>query len=237
MLASLVALGVVAGLLTSLAGQGGGLFLLLVISAVWGPHMALVLTSPALLLGNLHRSFMGRHEIDRPIATRMALAVFPGSVVGGMLAGRIPERAISVLLVVIVVLSILKAKGFIKLRVPPQALLVIGFGIGVITGASGGAGVLVGPILLSLGLSGMRYVATNSAIAVAIHVGRVGAYGASGMFRRDLVWPILFLACAIFVGNGCSTFVRPRMSATAVVRLEWGTLIVCSLISIAGIVR
>ncbi len=237
MLASLVALGVVAGLLTSLAGQGGGLFLLLVISALWSPHMAPVLTSPALLLGNLHRSYLGRREIDRPIAARMAIAVFPGSIVGGMLAGKIPERAISVILVVIVVMSILKAKGFIKLHVAPKALFVLGFAIGVVTGASGGAGVLVGPILLSLGLTGMHYVATNSAIAVAIHVGRVGAYGVAGMFRRDLLLPIAALAGAIFIGNGFSTLIRPRMSPGTVVRLEWGTLIVCALISVVGIVR
>ena len=116
-------------------------------------------------------------------------------------------------------------------------MLVLGFGVGVLTGASGGAGVLMGPILLSLGLTGMRYVATNSAIAVAIHIGRVIAYGAAGMFQRDLVLPILVLACAIFTGNFLSKAVRPRMSIPMVSRLEWGTLFVCALISIVGVVR
>lgn len=235
--APLIGLGILAGLLTSLAGQGGGLFLLLVLSALYTPHVALVLTTPALLFGNIHRSVMGREEIDRPIARRLALAVIPGSLLGGTVAGQIPGRAISVILLGMVVLSFLKVRGVLRFDLSPRMMLVLGFFVGVLTGASGGAGVLMGPILLSLGLTGMRYVATNSAIAVAIHIGRVAAYGAAGMFRWELVLPIVVLTFAIFTGNFLSKAIRPRMSIPMVSRLEWGTLLVCALISIVGVVR
>ena len=55
---ALAALGTIAGILTTLAGQGGGLFLLLAIAALVGPHEALAITAPALLLGNLHRAVL-----------------------------------------------------------------------------------------------------------------------------------------------------------------------------------
>jgi uncharacterized protein len=87
----LLALGLAAGVLTSLAGQGGGLFLLIACSALHGPRVALAMTAPALLLGNLHRAWIYRRTVDRPIAWRMTLGGLPGAVLGGLVAGAMPE--------------------------------------------------------------------------------------------------------------------------------------------------
>ena len=60
-----VPLGIFAGALTTIAGIGGGLVITLVLAAVWEPHLALAVSAPALLLGNVHRLLLLRAEIDR----------------------------------------------------------------------------------------------------------------------------------------------------------------------------
>src|SRR5437763_7963450 len=100
---ALAALGLAAGLLTTLAGQGGGLFLLLATSAVLGPHAALALTAPALLVGNAHRALLLRRSVDRRVAARMIVGALPGALVGGALAGVIPSGALRALLLALTV--------------------------------------------------------------------------------------------------------------------------------------
>src|SRR5689334_20783752 len=92
-------LGLGAGVLTTIAGQGGGLVLLLACSAIFGPHAALAVTAPALLMGNLHRAFMLRAYVDRKVALRVIAGALPGALVGGLLSGVIPSWALRVLLV------------------------------------------------------------------------------------------------------------------------------------------
>lgn len=186
MVVALAVLGIAAGVLTSLAGQGGGLFLLIACSMLFGPHRALAMTAPALLLGNLHRAWTYRRSIDRAVATRMTLGALPGALVGGLLAGAMPAPMISVVLVATTALAIAKALGWIRFAVPRRALAPAGFGIGAMTGTAGGAGVLLAPVLLSAGLGGPAFVGTSSVVAVVTHLGRVAAYGTAGFFSEGV---------------------------------------------------
>jgi uncharacterized membrane protein YfcA len=234
----LVVLGLAAGALTSLAGQGGGLLLLIACSAVYSPHAALVTTAPALLLGNLHRAWLYRGSVDRPIAWRMTLGGLPGALLGGLVAGIMPEGVFDVVLVAMSALAIAKALGWIRFSVPRRALAPAGFGIGAMTGTAGGAGVLLAPVLLSSGLSGATYVGTSSVVAVVTHLGRVAAYGSVGLFANGgarLLLAAVTLALAIFGGNSLAERLRPKLTARAASRIEYVTLAVCVALSVARI--
>jgi len=234
MIAELVALGVMAGVLTTLAGQGGGLFLLLGCSLLVGPHAALAITAPALLIGNLHRAVLFRKFIDRRVAALMIAGALPGAFVGGLLAGAVPAWALHVFLVVLTLLAIARALRWLSFDVPRWALGPSGFVIGGMTGTAGGAGVLFAPVLLSAGLRGAAFVATTSIIAVATHVGRVVAYASNGFFTRDLALSTFIVAVAITVGNALGERTRKRLSQVATTRLEYGVLVVCVGVSLLG---
>ena len=228
-------LGLCAGVLTTLAGQGGGLFLLLFCSLLIGPRAALAITAPALLLGNLHRAVLFRRWIDRGVATRMILGAVPGAIVGGLLAGRLPEWVLHVLLVAITLLSIARALRWLSFELPRGALGPAGFLVGAMTGTSGGAGVLFAPVLLSTGLRGTAFVGTIASVAFATHVGRVAAYAYSGLFTREIVLPIVVVALAITLGNALGERVRARLSDAVTTRLEYGVLVVCVGVSLLGL--
>ena len=228
-------LGLCAGVLTTLAGQGGGLFLLLLCSILLGPRAALAITAPALLIGNLHRAILFRRLIDRPVALRMILGAVPGAFVGGLLAGRLPEWGLHVLLVGITALSVARALRWLVFEVPRAALGPAGFVVGAMTGTSGGAGVLFAPVLLSAGLRGTAFVGTIATVAFATHLGRVVAYASSGLFTRELLAPIVVVALAITVGNAVGERVRARLSELTTTRLEYGVLVVCVGVSVLGL--
>jgi uncharacterized membrane protein YfcA len=235
----LVALGLGAGALTSLAGQGGGLFLLVACSALYGPHAALTMTAPALVIGNLHRAWMYRRSIDRPIAVRMTIGGLPGALAGGLLAGALPESVFGFVLVAVTVLAIAKAVGVLRFSVPRAALAPAGFGIGAMTGTAGGAGVLLAPVLLSSGLTGAAYVGTSSLVAVVTHLGRMAAYGTVGFFSGpeagSTVGSAATLALAIFGGNAVVERMRSRISRhpKLVTGIEYVTLVACVALSVA----
>jgi uncharacterized protein len=226
----LLALGITAGVLTTLAGQGGGLFLLLASSVIVGPHAALAITSPALLLGNLHRAILYRRWIDRRIALPMTLGAVPGAVFGGLLAGAMPPWLLNVLLIGLTILAIAKALRLVRFRLPHAALGPAGFGVGMMTGTAGGAGVLFAPILLSTGLTGRGFVGTAAAIALATHIGRTASYAGLGLFAKDLLLPTLLVSLAIFGGNAVGESLRKRLSDRATMKLEYGMLAICGVI-------
>jgi uncharacterized membrane protein YfcA len=237
LIAGFLGLGVAAGVLTTLAGQGGGLLLLLACSALVGPHAALAVTTPALLFGNAHRAVLLRRAIDRRVAVRVVAGALPGALAGGLLAGAMPPVALKVLLALLTAIVIAKALGKLSFGLPVGALAPAGFVVGAMTGTAGGAGVLVAPVLLAAGLSGTAFVGTTATIAVAMHVGRVLAYGATGLFARELALPTLVVAVAITLGNAVAARARARtsLSARATTVLEHVVLAICAVLSVAGL--
>lgn len=235
MLFALAMLGVFAGALTTVAGQGGGLFLLLVCSQLLGPHVALAVTAPALLLGNVHRAAVFRAHIDRGVALRMVAGALPGAFAGGLVAGVAPTWLLHAMLVALSGLAIARALGWMRFGVPRAALVPAGLVVGGMTGTAGGAGVLLAPVLLSAGLSGRAFVGTIAVVAVAMHVGRVTAYASAGLFTWGLAVSTAALTLAIFVGNALGERLRARTSERTTSRLEYGVLVVCVVLALAGI--
>jgi uncharacterized membrane protein YfcA len=235
------ALGLAAGAITTIAGQGGGLLLLLVCALLVGPHEALALTAPALLLGNLHRALLLRAHLDRGVAARMIAGALPGGLAGGLLAGSIPPWFLRGLLVALTLLAIAKAAGKLRLHVPTPALLPAGALVGLLTGAGGGAGILFAPILLASGLTGNVFVATSATIAFATHAGRVVGYASLGLFDRSLFGPTVAVTLAIFAGNWLASRRKIQAGLDALgrgrgrERLEYGMLVVSVVLSVAGL--
>jgi uncharacterized membrane protein YfcA len=231
---ALALLGLCAGAMTTLAGQGGGLFLLLLCSVLVGPRSALAITAPALLLGNLHRAVLFRKAIDRSVALRMVIGAVPGAFAGGLLAGTLPEWMLKAMLVGLTVLAIARALRWLSFDVPRWLLGPAGFVIGSMTGTAGGAGVLFTPVLLSAGLTGRAFIGTIATVAFATHAGRVVAYASNGLFTRELFVPIVAVSAAIAAGNALAERLRARLSTTTTARLEYGVLVGCVVISVAG---
>ncbi len=234
--ATLLLLGAGAGLVTTTAGLGGGMLLLVGLSLSYGPRAALACTAPALLLGNLHRFYLYRRALDRRIALGFAAGALPGAVLGGLLAVAIPPRVLQVLILVSAVLAVARALLRWNWRVTPRVMTPAGLVIGALTAASGGAGVLVAPLFLSAGLAGDAYVATIAVSAVTLHAGRIIGYSAGGLLDHTALVRAALLAVAIPIGNllGKRLALRERLPSGIV---EHATLVACVALAVIGVGR
>ncbi len=232
---SVLPLGLAAGALTTIAGLGGGMMLVLVFSLLWDVPAALALSAPALLLGNLHRVWLFRRSVDHRLAKSLALGALPASFVGGLFAVAVPPWVLHWLLVATTAFAITKQLGFVSLSASPSPMVPVGLGAGFVTATSGGGGLLVAPVLLASGLRAEAYVATGAVIAVAMHIGRIGAYGFGGLIDGESLVTSLTLAVAIISGNALGKRARPLMAEGTKLRIAWGAMATAVVLALVGV--
>ena len=228
-------LGLVAGALTTVAGLGGGMLLVLVLSVMWDPHAALAVTAPALLLGNTHRLLLFRREVDRAVAWRFAAGAIPASFLAGLAAVALPEIVLSVLLLAVAAFAAARELSLITFEPTSAAIVPAGALTGAVTATTGGGGLLLAPVLLAHGLRGEAFIATGAAASIAMHVGRIAAYGAGGLVHLETLGYSALLAVAILLGNLGGKRVRGMLSARATMGITWATLAVGLVLAIAGV--
>lgn len=228
-----IALGLLAGLLTTVAGLGGGLVLTLVLAPFVGPQTALALAAPALLLGNIHRIALFRSELDSQFSMPFVLGAVPGALVGGFLTLALPDIVLHALIVL--ALGFAAAKEFKLVRFTPKAssVLPISFCVGVLTATSGGGGLLLGPLLLAAGARGARFIASASLIAASVHLTRLVAYGAGGLVSSSTLLMSACIGVAIMLGNTLGK--RVKIDDAKRTRLTYASLFACGAITIAGL--
>jgi uncharacterized membrane protein YfcA len=236
-LALLLPMGLAAGVTTTVAGLGGGFLLLVALSLLSDPLTALAATTPALLLSNVHRAFLFRRDVDGRIARAFALGAVPGGLAGGFLAGALAPQALHAIMLVVAVLGVTRAVGWWTMAVPPRALVPAGLVVGAMTGTSGGAGILAGPVFLAAGLRGDAYVGTIATAAVAMHSGRLVAYGVSGSLGARTLAMAAVLFVALAAGNLLGRRVRRWFADGTKLRVEVGALVLCIVLSLVGVGR
>jgi uncharacterized membrane protein YfcA len=114
-----VALGLVAGTLTTLTGAGGGVFLIVALSLLLGPHVALAASAPTLLVGNLHRLALYRTEVNGETARKVILGALPASIAAGLLAVSLPAVVLQSLFLGVTLFAVARATG--RLTWAPRA--------------------------------------------------------------------------------------------------------------------
>ncbi|MBX2801625.1 MAG: sulfite exporter TauE/SafE family protein [Myxococcales bacterium] len=231
----ILAVGWVAGMVTTVAGMGGGMILILALAAGSGdPVYAIAVSTPALLVGNAHRLWLFREHVQWSVAAPFVVAAVPGAMVGGAFVTTLPDAWVQTAMLLAALLAIARYVGWLVVKVTPLALAPMGFGVGVAS-TVGGAGALAGPILLSVGLSGSAYIATMSLSALSMHLGRLVAFGATGQVDGRLLVLALGLAAMITVGNAMGRRVRQALEDGTVRRLELGTAVGLVFLAVGGL--
>ncbi len=235
LLATLAALGLTAGALTTLSGMGGGLVLVFALSLVLGPRPALVVSAAALLVGNLHRVWLYRGDLDRAVARRLLFGLVPGTLLGAVLTAGLSDGAIRVIMLVAAAGALARAASGARWSLPAASVAPAGGAVGFLAATTGGAAALLGPLLLSTGLSGRRYLAVVGVGASAMHVVRVGGYGAVGMWHPSYLGLAAGVAVAILAGNLVGDRLRDVVPARVGGALEVVTPVVCAGLAVAGL--
>lgn len=247
-LSILLALGLVAGSLSTLAGLGGGLVLTLALATLWDPTRALATAAPALLVGNVHRIALFRKHFDGRFVAPFVLGAVPGAIAGGLMAVALPETLLRFLILGTALAATVhelrgrrRAKQGERTWRRPGPLFIAGAAVvaGVVTATSGGGGLLLGPLLLAAGARGERFLVSASSIAVCMHVARIGAYGASDVVGVQTFLDAGVVALAILAGNALGRRARDPLGLTGEskrsTRLTYGVLGVSITLAVAGL--
>lgn len=232
----IVIAGLLSGLATTVAGMGGGLMLLIALTVLLDdPVTALVVSSPALLLGNVHRLWMYRSHVDRPIALGFVSGAMPAAFVAGLLVVSVPEAALRWLLFGVALVAATRGLGLWSFRPKPAWGPPLGVLAGGLHSTAGGAGVVLAPYLMARELVGPAYVGTMAATAVGLHLARLAAYGAGGLVDGGSVGTGLLLAGCIMVGNAVGARVSLLLSEASQRRVQVGALLATAGLAVVGV--
>jgi uncharacterized membrane protein YfcA len=230
-----IALGTLAGALTTVAGLGGGMLLILALSHVVDPHWALACSALPLLIGNVHRVYLFRQHVSREHVLALASGAVPGALLGGLVSTSVPAVVVQWLMLAMTALAICRALGFWRWQPRARALSPAGAVIGAITAGAGGGGLLMAPLLMAAGLRGERYIATASAVCATMHLARLIGYGAGGLVDMRLIGYALVVALAIVSGNALGKRMRALLSEKRSGALMYAVLITCTVLAIGGV--
>jgi len=224
-----------AGVLTTLAGMGGGTVLvLLVLLTVDDPVTALAATSMRLLVGNLHRVLLFRQRVDWTLLRPFALGAVPAAMAAGWLVPSLPDSIVKALIGVVALVAVIGILFGVRIRPAAGAATTVGGVVGAVSATTGGGGLLAGPFFLASGLTGERYIATGACAALAVHIGRIVGYGGGGGLTRETVLLGMGFAVAIPLGNLVGKRIRPMISTRNGRRLEVGTAASLAVLAVAN---
>jgi uncharacterized protein len=201
-----------AAAISGAAGFGGALLLLPVLIATVGTVQAVPLLTLVQLIGNLSRVGFGFKQIKWKPVGMFLIGAVPLCIAGALLFAELPKTIINRCIgAAILIFTILKLSGILKLK-PSNALLVIGGAlVGFLSGLVGSAGPLGAVIFLTLGLPPVAYIASEASTALVMHGVKTVVYQ-STLTIDPKVWLLAALmGLAMILGTWVSKKVIERL--------------------------
>ncbi|MBW3618898.1 MAG: sulfite exporter TauE/SafE family protein [Actinobacteria bacterium] len=218
--------GFAAGVITTVAGIGGGISLVALLSLVAEPRAVVGLTAPVLMIGNGTRYLMFRGELDRPAAGWLLAGAVPAAIAGALLLPRLPGRAIQVgmglLLLTFVAVQLLRQRRDEPARseaIAAPAGLPVGVALGGLSATVGGAGPVNAPYLHARGLRKGAFAATNAATNGTVHALKTLVFVLNGILTVGNLGAAAAAAATVTLGNRVGQVLLGRISEEAFVRL------------------
>jgi uncharacterized membrane protein YfcA len=194
--------GWLAATVSGVAGFGGALLLLPILTHSLGPGKAISVLTLAQLLGNLSRAGFGWREIRWRPALAFGVGAVPACVSGARLFVALDPssvlRCIGVFLLMVVALR--HTPGG-RRPIPAALLAPAGLVVGLISAVAGSAGPLGATVFLGLGLPAGAYVATEAVTAVMMHLTKSLVYNRFGALTAAELIRGLALGGAMMAGS------------------------------------
>ncbi|MEX2449405.1 MAG: sulfite exporter TauE/SafE family protein [Rhodospirillales bacterium] len=163
----------------SFNGFAGGLLLAIFLAPVIGIKAIVPVMALGMFIDHIARTWIFRHGIEwRPVGAVMILGV-PGIIAGATIYSFMDTSAIALLLAVFLAISV-PARRFFNNRnvaVNTTGLVLAGGGWGLIAGPTVGPGIFLVPFLLGAGITGERFIATITAIALVANFLKTLVFG------------------------------------------------------------
>ena len=202
MYVTLIAVGLVAGLLSGSVGFGGGMILLPVITYFYGVEVAVPVSTIAQLLSNLSRVGMGFRQINWKAVGQFLILAVPFAALGAFGFAKVPKAPMTVVLCVFLILfAVMKLMGKMKLPHKPATMIIGGGTTGLINGLLGISGPLSSAVFLTLELAPVSYIASEATAAAVMHIIKAIVYGKMSFMSGSIFLNGFMIGCAMMIGN------------------------------------
>ena len=221
----------VAGTCSGMTGFGGGLLLPPILAPILGVQHVVPVLSFSNLLTNVHRFWLYRKHADLKLIGIMLATIVPAVVIGASIYLALPPAAISVVLGSFLLLSIPVGRLLARrnLRLGRGGAAVAGGLVGLVSGTTPGAGVLMVPILLGAGLVGETFLATDASISIATNLTKAVMFNRLGSLPLDLLLIGLIIGLCTVPGNYTARWILRRTSVRLHARLLEGIVLIGAL--------
>lgn len=184
--------------IAGLSGYGAGLLMPFVLIPLIGPQGVVPILAVAALFNNASRLAAFRDRIYWQRAFQLMVTAIPFCLLGAS-AYTVLSGQGAMLVIGIVLLVLVPARRLLRDRpigTSRAGALAAGAVYGILIGGAPGAGVILIPILLGMGLRGRSVIATDSLVSFVVGIFKVATFQTLGFLPWD--WWV----CALVVG-GC----------------------------------
>jgi len=202
-----------AAAISGIAGFGGALLLLPVISHFIGIKAAIPVLTIAQLFGNASRVWFGRKELKwHPIIWFLAGAL-PFSIIGSrMLILATPEYLIKGIGGLLILMVIYRRLGLKVFTVKDRWLFVGGIATGFLSGIAGSAGPLGAACFVGLNLSPVAYISSEAFTALSMHISKTIVYQKYSLIGLNELGYGLVCGLAMILGSYTGKKIIERIS-------------------------
>jgi uncharacterized protein len=229
---AVLALGLGAGTLSGIVGFGASIMLMPALMLAFGPQEAVPIMAIAALMANFSRVVVWWREIDWRANAYYCVTAVPCAALGArtllILEPRIVEGILGVLFILMVPSRRwLFARG---MRIKAWHLLLVGAGIGFLSGLVASTGPINTPFFLAYGLVKGAYLSTEALGSMAI------GFTKAVVFQRFDALPLETVGRGLLIGS--SLMIGSRLAKGFVLRLDASQfrLLMDCLLIVAGLV-
>ncbi|MBX6331283.1 MAG: sulfite exporter TauE/SafE family protein [Gemmatimonadaceae bacterium] len=197
----LAAVGVIAGAIAAVAGFGIGSLLTPTLGVETGTKLAVAAIAIPHFVGTALRFWMLRRYVDRRVLLGFGLASAAGGLAGALAHTRASSRGLAIVFgALLIIAASSELTGWIQhVRWGRRAAWVAGALSGIFGGLVGNQGGIRSAALLGFDVPKEAFVATATAIALAVDFARMPVYLATQWRAIAAVWPLVLTATAAVV--------------------------------------
>lgn len=204
-----------ASTVSGIAGVGGGMVYLPILSEIVGMKLAVPYLSFLLLAGNFSRAYFARKGIDWQVLKAFLITAIPGAALGALGYAFLPAVWIARLLGAYLLIYV--GLNFLRVQWPKTANLRsmswIGIPAGVSSGVVGGAGLIIAPNFLRYGLIKESFLGTEALAAAGTHVAKIAVWGGMSVLTMKDVILLLPLMVLMVAGSYFGKVLVSKMRA------------------------
>ncbi len=237
--ALVLAVGLIAGLVSGIVGTGATIILLPVLTLAFGPQAAIPIMAIVALMSNLAKITSWWRQIDWRATAAYALGGIPGAALGARTMLLLPPRLVDVALGSFFLIMIpgrrwLAARGY---RIGPLVLIPAGLVIGFLTGIVVSTGPITLPLFSAYGLVKGGFIATEAAASLAMYIAKAVTFRSFGALPTDIVVKGLITGSSVMAGTYAAKLLVERLSISTFQRLLDGVMLISGLALIWAAVR